>query len=444
MKPSRKLLLISYFYPPVGGIGVQRALSFTRYLPDNGLEVHVLTSTNPAAPVMDPKLLDLVPPVVKIHKAYTLEPPFYLRKKIWNLLPGSKKASNGKPAEAGPRPQAPAAPSWRSKLKAIPQRVLCPDPQVLWVPLAIRRAKQIVREHGIDTVLATAPPFSVFLISNALKREFPDIKLVSDFRDEWLRFYLTDFDFLRSDYTVRRATEIERETIELSDVVVAVTRSSLSEIRSRYPEQPESKFAVVPNGYDPAAFSGIEPRAHGQPGRMIVTHTGTAYLTASPKYYLDAVDALPEHIRSSIETRFIGRVTETESKVFENRKSPVKVLGFMPQKEALKLTAETDYLLLTMTNDFSLPGKMFEYLAMGKPLLSLSPAGGEVARLVEETRSGWCVNHEDPAAIRRMLIEAWERLQRPGEVFRPNREAIDQYQRPRLSARLASILGSGR
>lgn len=443
MKPTRKILLVSYFYPPVGGIGVQRALSFTRYLPENGLEVHVLTSANPAAPVMDHKLLDLVPAVVRVHKAYTLEPPFYLRKKIWNLMPGSKKPSNGQAGEgSSPQRARAAAPSWKSRLKEIPQRILCPDPQVLWVPLAIRRAKQVIREHGIDTVLATAPPFSVFLISNALKREFPHIKLVSDFRDEWLRFYLTDFDFLRSDYTVQRATEIERETIERSDLVVAVTRSSLAEIRSRYPEQPESKFAVVPNGYDPAAFSGVEPRPHGQAGRMIVTHTGTAYLTASPKFYLDVVDSLPEQIRANIETRFIGRVTETESKVFENRKSPVKVLGFMPQKEALKLTAETDYLLLTMTNDFSLPGKMFEYLAMGKPLLSLSPAGGEVARLVEETRSGWCVNHDDPAAIRRMLMEAWERLQRPNEVFRPNRDEIEQYQRPRLSARLASMLRS--
>jgi glycosyltransferase involved in cell wall biosynthesis len=437
---ARKVLLISYIFPPVGGIGVQRALSMARYLPENDLEVHVLTASNPAAPVMDPGLLKLVPEHVTVHTAMTAEPPFYLRKKAWELLGGGKKKA-ATPKQEGEAAK-PAAPSLLGKLKAIPQRILCPDPQVLWVPMAIRKAKQIVRRHGIDAVLTTAPPFSVFLISNEIKRTFPNVKVVSDFRDEWLRFYLTDFDFLKSDYTVRRATEIEHDTITLSDTVVAVTHSSLNEIRARYPNEPDSKFVMIANGYDPAAFAGVESRAHGQPGKMVVTHTGTAYRTASPKFYLDAVDRLPEQIRASMETRFIGRVTETETDIFANRKHQVNMLGFMPQSDALKRTGETDYLLLTMTNDFSLPGKMFEYLAMRKPILALSPPGGEVDRLIQETKSGWCVPHDDPAAIARMLETAWERLRQPQTSFEPDGEAIRGYERARLARRMAEVLKS--
>ena len=438
---SKKILLISYIFPPVGGIGVQRALSMARYLPENDLEVHVLTASNPAAPVRDENLLKLVPKHVTVHTAMTAEPPFYLRKKVWDLLGGArgKKAAGETPK---PSTAAPTSASLVSRLKAIPQRILCPDPQVLWVPFAIRRAKQIIKRYGIDAVLTTAPPFSVFMISNEIKKTFPKVKVVSDFRDEWLRFYLTDFDFLKSDYTVRRATEIERETITLSDHVVAVTHSSLNEIRSRYPEQPDNKFVMIANGYDPAVFANVKLSQHNQPSRMIVTHTGTAYKTASPKFYLDAVDRLPEHIRSTMETRFIGRVTETEAEIFNNRGHQVSLLGFMPQNEALARTGETDYLLLTMINDFSLPGKMFEYLAMRKPMLALSPPGGEVDRLIQETRSGWCVPHDDPAAIARMLTHAWERLQQPEAGFTPDEEAIRSYERARLAKHMAEVLKS--
>jgi Glycosyltransferase Family 4/Glycosyl transferases group 1 len=438
----RKVLLISYIFPPVGGIGVQRALSMARYLPENDLEVHVLTASNPAAPIYDQNLVKLIPAHVKVHTAMTAEPPFYLRKKVWDLLGGGKKKASRQPE--GETPKAIGSPSLLGRLKAIPQRILCPDPQVLWAPMAIRKAKRVIKNYGIDAVLVTAPPFSVFLISNEIKRTFPHVKLVSDFRDEWLRFYLTDFDFLKTEYTVQRATQIERDTVTLSDTVVAVTQGSLNEIRSRYPNEPDSKFVMIPNGYDPAAFSGVESRKHGQPGRMIVTHTGTAYHTASPKFYLDAVDRLPDKIRASMETRFIGRVTETEAGIFSNRGHQINLLGFMPQKDALIHTAETDYLLLTMINNFSLPGKIFEYLAMRKPILALSPPGGEVDRLIQETRSGWCVPHEDPAAIARMLTHAWERLQKTPHEPEPavdfNDEAIHGYERAGLARRMAGVL----
>jgi glycosyltransferase involved in cell wall biosynthesis len=258
--------------------------------------------------------------------------------------------------------------------------------------------------------------------------------LISDFRDEWLRFLLADFEFQSGDFARRQAEEIERAAIEASDVVLAVTRSSLDEIRGRYPEQPERKWALVPNGYDPDNFPAVAPPGEGTPGRMVVGHMGTAYKTASPRYYLDAIDRLPEAIRSRIETRFIGRIAETETEIFRGRGSDVKLLGFQPQSEALRLAAECDYLLLTMTNDFSLPGKLFEYFALGRPVLALSPRGGEVDRLLAETGAGWCAPHDDPAAIDGLLRSAWGRIERGERAFTPDWESIRRYERPRLAA----------
>ena len=312
---------------------------------------------------------------------------------------------------------------------------------MLWVPFALRRASRLIRRHGIDCVMVTAPPFSVLLIGNALKRRFPGIKLITDFRDEWLRFYLTDFDFLKDDHTRRRAEEIERGAIEASDRVIAVTRSSLREIRGRYPEQPDSKFVFLANGYDPDTFAGFTPRRH-EGSSMVVTHMGTAYRTASPAFYLDALDGMPPEVRSRMETRFVGRVAESEMDVFANRAAPVKLLGFKPQAEAVRYTEETDYLLLTMTNEFSLPGKLFEYMATGKPVLALSPAGGEVDEILKETGAGWCVEHTDRAAIQAMIRDAWQLVASGQRPPASNREAIRRYERPRLAAELASLINS--
>lgn len=438
MPVQPKLLIVSYVFPPAGGITVQRALSLAKYLPACGVEVHVLTAANAASPVYDPGLLKHIPPEVTVHRAFTPELPFYLRKKLWNLFSGGKKGTS-KPAGAAPK-TAPAPPSLKSRATAWVRRIFSPDPQVVWAPFAVRRAARLIRRHKIDWVLVTAPPFSVFLIGNALKRKFPGIRLISDFRDEWLRFYVAEFDFLRNDHTRLRAEAIERATIESSDLVLAVTRSSLQEIAGRYPEQPGAKFGLIANGYDPETFASFTSRPHNG-GGMVVTHAGTVYKSSSPHYYFDALDALPEELRRDVRTRFIGRVTETEENLLRERGGEaVEVLGFMPQREALRRMEETDFLLLTMTNDYSLPGKLFEYMATGKPILAISPRDGEVDRILRETGAGWCADPERPDEIVDMLRRACEFTRTGRNGLSPDRDAIRRYERPRLAAELADLL----
>jgi hypothetical protein len=432
--PGRRLLLISYEFPPAGGITVQRALNFSKYLPGSGVEVHVLSARNPATPILDPSLLRQVPAEVTLHRAFTPELPFALRKRLWEILRGGSAAA--KPATgSAPEPSGKA----RGHLAGWVRGLFFPDPHIVWRRFALRRASAIICRHAIDTVMVTAPPFSTFLIGADLKRRFPHLRLVTDFRDEWLRFLLVDFDFFNSQETRARATRVERQVVELSDLVLAVTRRSLDAIRSSYPGQPDAKFAVVPNGFDPDVMGKVTPKRHGLAGKMIVTHVGTVYKTASPRYYLDAVDSLPPEIRASIVTRFIGRLAETETGVFENRASEIVQLGFLPQDQAVSYLGESDYLLLTMTNDFSLPGKLYEYLASRRPVLALSPGQGEVDLLLRETRGGWCAPHDDPARIRAMLLQAWERTRSGAFEWDTDCAAVESYQRPRLAARLAAL-----
>lgn len=432
MSPEKKnrLLLISYLFPPAGGVAVQRALSLAKYLPQCGYYVHVLSAKNAAGPVRDPGLLAHVPACVTLNHAFTPELPFHVRQTLWKWLSGRKaKPANGDAAATG----------GKTLLTEITRRVLCPEPEVVWVPFATRKASAIVRQYHIDTVLVTAPPFSAFLVGLALKRKFPKIRLVSDFRDDWLGFYLRAFDFQRSDYTRRRAQAIERATVGASTLVSTVTESIQRQLQSRYTDQPAKKIVLIPNGYDPESFAGFAHRPH-QERRIVVTHVGTVYSASSPRYYLDALDQMPEEVRSCFETRLIGRITPEEQPLLTGRKSDVKILGFLPQPQALRCMEETDYLLLTLTDAGSSSGKIFEYLASNTPILALAPPDGEVARILHETATGMCVDPQQSAAIRKELQRMYDQRDSARSGFQPNWPAIRRYERPRLAAEFGRLM----
>jgi len=290
--------------------------------------------------------------------------------------------------------------------------------------------------------MVTAPPFSAFLVGLALKRRFPHIRLISDFRDDWLGFYLASFDYQRGDHTRRRAEEIERATVAKSTFVLAVTESLQAQLRSRYSREPGEKFVLIPNGYDPESFTGFTPRRHDG-DRIVVTHVGTVYSASSPRFYLDALDEMPDEVRARFETRFVGRITPDQAPFLDGRKSQIRRLGFLPQASALRQMEDTDYLLLTLTDAGSLSGKIFEYLATGKPILALSPTGGEVARILHETGGGWCADPLRRDAIRGELQRIYDQRDFTGRDFEPNWAAIRKYERPRLAAELGRLLRGG-
>lgn len=422
----------------MGGIGVQRALSIAKYLPRTGFEVHVLRARNAAGPVYDPDLLLEIPKEARIHDSFTPELPFGFRQKLWHMFGRDNSRQPVPAAELTPGGSGRRWFRWRTLPLELGKRILCPEPEVLWVPFALRAARRIIRENDIDSLLITAPPFSAFLIGIRLKQEFQNIDLISDFRDDWLRFYTATFDYQQSDYTRRRVSEIERRTVESSDAVVVVTDTMLNDYRARYPSEPGKKFICIPNGYDPELFDHLET-GPAPSQDIIVTYAGTVYSASSARYYLDALDSLPAEIRSSFHTRFVGRITHDEESHFHGRQSVIQKVGFLPQHETIRMMAASDYLLVTMTDAASLTGKLFEYLATGRPILAVAPENGEIARILRATAGGWCAAPEDRAGIRDMLIRAYE-FKRNGSAFLPNSEEIRRYERPRLVAQFRALL----
>jgi hypothetical protein len=432
---SEKILLISYHFPPGGGVHVHRAVSLAKYLPQNGFEVHVLTPRNPAVPHLDPSMLAEIPADCRIHHEWTLEPPFRLRKKLWARL----TASGG--AERGVEAKSPFGLVRSTAARGL-MRLLSPDPQVLWRPFAFRGAARLIERENIGTVWVTAPPFSTFSVGNALKSRYPHVRLISDFRDEWLQYYVNQFSFKGNDYIKAQASEIERRTVELSDLVVTVTPATHEVMRSRYPDEPDSKFGMIPNGYDGSAFEFSRPSPHGT-GKIVVSHVGTLYGTTSPQAYLDAMDRLPSEVQSRFETRFVGRVAEEfDSKMLENRKSSIKVTGFIPHDQALRQMAESDYLLLSCRDRLTVPGKLYEYLAAKKPIIGLVLPQSDACKILSKSGTAWIADQADVDGIAKILLDAAD-LGSGDPIsagLQPNHDFIRRFERSALAADYAELI----
>jgi glycosyltransferase involved in cell wall biosynthesis len=427
------VLLLTYMFPPAGGIGTPRALAYAQYLPREGCRVSVLAPTKPELRDHDPDLARLIPSDVVVHRAWNPELPMSFRDRLWKrgARPGTRVA----------RTRTPTTRWLAAPFRWLAHHVLFPDPQVLWNPVAFHKACRVIEREAIDTVIVNMPPFSLLKVALALKQRFPQLKIITDFRDEWVGYYLNQIDHPTQD-KIRRAQQLEAEAVHASTYVSTVTDTWVERLRRRYPDEPPSKFVCTPNGYDPELFRDFKPRLRND-GKIVVTYFGTIHDNRiySPDNYLTAIAGLPHQIRERFETRFIGRIIGDANVSLKEAKTNVRLLGFMPKQQGIRHLQDSDFLLLIATDPSSHAGKLFDYLACGKPILALSPPGGEIDRLLRRTRSGWCADPWDPKAIRQMILSACRQLRQGSPAFNPDLDAIRACSWPRILSRFAATVG---
>jgi glycosyltransferase involved in cell wall biosynthesis len=430
------VLLLTYMFPPAGGIGTPRALAYARYLPRQNCRLSVLAPTKPALRDHDPGLDKMIPPDVVVHRAWTPELPMSFRDRIWKRGALSISGDGGSVSSA--RKRTAAAP-----FRWLAHRLLFPDPQVLWVPNAFRKACRVIEKDAIDTIIVNMPPYSLLKLALSLKREFPHLKLITDFRDEWLGYYLSQIDHPTED-KVRRAWELEAEAVHASTYVSTVTDTWVERLRRRYPGEPASKFVCTPNGYDPEMFRDFKPRRR-KDDKIVITYFGTVHDNRiySPDNYLAAVENLQAQIRNKLETRFIGRVIGDAQSLLKRTKAPVQLMGFMPKQQGIRELQDTDFLLLIATDPSSHAGKLFDYFACSKPILALSPPGGEIDRLLRLTRTGWCADPWDQNAIEEMILSACRQFKQGSAGIDPDLDVIQAYSWPQILARFAAAVRLG-
>ncbi len=417
------LLLITFSFPPAGGVGVLRALSLAKYLPASGIRVDVLTARNAPAVGRDESLLAQVPAEVTVHRTWTLDLPFALRKRFKSLIAG-KASGAAKPAGRG------------NPLKRLIGNLLLPDPQVGWLPFALPAARRIVRKRGIDAVLITVPPFSSVRLVSGLRRAFPRLPIVLDFRDEWLSTTIDFVSFNNNARARRIAFEAEADAIRDATAIVAVTEPAQAELRARYPAQNPARFRYLANGFD------AEPQPPSQPtlrdGKVLVTYIGSIYGSTDPGSFVEAILALPHELRARLRVRFIGRIeTAAQRESLLRLGDTVELRPFVPQAEALRALAETDYVLLISHDRINVSAKFYDYLSAGKPIVAAIHPQGEVRRLLERTRAGDWADASDAAAIAALFHSI---LTGPPATFDPDQQQIARFHRRILAQEYANLL----
>jgi hypothetical protein len=415
-----------------------RAASLARYFPAEGIHLDVLTTRNPSSVGVDSSLLQDIPAEVNIHRTMTLDLPFGIKKRLKRLVTGSKPPNSQ--ADSTTNTVKP------NLLKRVFQNLLLPDPQITWLPVLTRAARRIVRQRKIDLVLITVPPFSSVLLVERLRKEFPRLAIVVDFRDEWLSttFDLVSFLFTRSERARSVARDAEASAVTNATAVVAVTEAARHEILARYPQEPDSKFHLIPNGFDasrlgpPASSPEIRPD-----GKIVLTHIGTIYATTEPATLVEAVQSLPPEVKSRFILRFIGHIEEPRFReALLQLGEMVELKGFLQQREALAAMNTTDYVLLINHDPLNVGGKFYDYVGGGKPILGFVHPEGETRRLLEEMRAGWWAGNHDVEGIRQLFIDAAARGSSLSKEFQPDSEKIAQYERKVLAQRYAALLHS--
>jgi len=375
----RRLLLISYHFPPVGGAGVQRPVKFVKYLRHFGWDVSVLMAANPSVPVFDESLLADIPDQTIIRKARTLEPGYQFKR---NVAVANEHGSTDKPGLLTQAKQ-----RMKGALRSVAGIVLQPDPQVLWLPAARKAGLQLLRDIPHDAILATAPSYSNLLLGKMLKRK-SKLPLILDYRDEWdlSSKYLENSQRDHVSHFVQQ--RMQRSILRNADGLIATTQASTAHLLERAATWGvDLPGTCIYNGFDVDDFANLQrsATANAASNKLRIVYTGTLWNLTTVEPLVQAIEALSAQncpLLSQLELVFVGRKTAEQLELL-NRISKtacqLDLRDYCEHKDALSLMQAADVLCLLLSDvpgaDRVAPAKLFEYLAMRKEILAIMPTG---------------------------------------------------------------------
>lgn len=437
----KKALLVSYVFPPTGGSGVQRVAKFAKFLPQSGWDVTVLTAANPSVPLVDGSLMGDVPADTLICRAKTLEPSYSIKSKL--------AESDGIPGDS--RSRSPRA--WvTAGLRRAANLVLQPDPQILWKHHAVRAGLRILRESPHDVIFASAPPFSTLLIAREISRR-SGVPLVVDYRDEWglsNRYW----ENKRPDRISTLIQErMQRAVLRSSAAVVATTQASASNLRDECRRcHSSARVECIFNGFDADDFAST---SHDRPlsasdGLIRLAYVGTLWTLTTIKPIVRALVALAESSAGDLANfRLVvaGRRTPAEKTILQELEPLGPIVeehDYVDHSAAVSLMSAADELCITLADvpgaDRVLPAKVFEYLAVGRPILGVAPRG-DLWRLLERFPQSRAFEPGDIHGIAKHLLKSIRSSSSP-TTEPANHSPIAEFERVNQTRQLAEILSA--
>ena len=425
---NSKVLVIAYYWPPSGGSGVQRWLKFVKYLPSFGWKPYVFTPANPSFELKDESLLNDVPPEAEVIRFPIWEPYG-----LFNSLSGKKEKTSGALVQREKK-------SLVGKLSILIRgNFIIPDPRVFWVRPSVRFLKEYLKKNQIETIITTGPPHSIHLIGLRLKNANPSLKWIADFRDPWSEWGLLDSLQVGS---VARGLHrrLERKVLQRADEVITITPFYVNQF-SRLGGR---KVELLTNGFDESDFKNFSLK---KSDRFLVRHIGIVNEKCDPRPFMKAVAELcyrNEELRKAITVEFVGTVHPAFKEFVQMDPVMSSFTVFtnpVPHKALMDIyaTSAVTVLILHGYKDAEgyMPGKLFEYIATGLPVLGVGPANGDAATILDQGQNGKMFDHTDGNGIMGFLENCflnWKNAATPAQ------KTISSFSRKALTESLVRLI----
>jgi glycosyltransferase involved in cell wall biosynthesis len=417
-----KVLIITYYWPPAGGSGVQRWLKFVKYLQEFGIEPVVYTVENANYLKQDASLLNEVPKGIEILKQPIWEPTALLFwKKSKQQTKGISNVSKG------------------GFLSFIRGNFFIPDPKVFWVKPSVSYLQKYLDNHTIDVIISTGPPHSMHLIAEKLHQK-NTVKWLADFRDPWSDlYYNTDFNQLA--FAKNKNKRLEERILRNSDCILTVSNSLKEEL-----EKTAKKVEVITNGFDDE-FSASNNVILDT--KFSISYIGLLPKQSNPKLLFKVLKGLckeSEIFKKDLKLNFIGDISEeVKVEILANKLDEnTDFVGYVSHQEAIAYQNKSQVLLLLIPNVKNnkgiLTGKLFEYLKAKRPILAIGPEKGDLATILQETNSGVIVNFDAEEKLKLEIVALYQKYKE--DKLTVNFSNIEKYHRKELTKKLASILKS--
>jgi glycosyltransferase involved in cell wall biosynthesis len=423
-----KVLIITYYWPPSGGSGVQRWLKFVKYLPSFGITPYVFTPENPSFDVRDESLLKDVPAEAEVIH-FPIWEPYKLGQRI-SAKPGT---SNTHSRDTG-----------NSFLKNVTTwlrgNLLFPDPRIFWVKPSVQFLEGFLKDNDIKTVITTGPPHSVHMIGFRLKKKIPTLKWIADFRDPWSEWgILSSFKLTAWARKIHR--RMERQVLTTADKVITITPFYVKQLE----RLSGRKVDLITNGFDEVDFAHISVRVTK---KFMIRHIGLVNPSCDPKPFMKAMRDLAlgdSDFANHVEINFTGNINEEFKQFVLADGILARITTFshsVPHSELIGLYENSSALLLVLTGykdgEGFLPGKLFEYLATGIPIIAVGPVPSDANELLRELNSGEMIESGNSEMIKQRVLTLYQDW-KSGPAHK-NNDLATQYSRKELTFKLVELL----
>lgn len=417
-----KVLIITYYWPPAGGSGVQRWLKFVKYLQEYGIEPVVYTVDNVRYLKEDKSLLDDVPRNTKVLKHSIWEPTDLL---FWKKKKSQKSGISNI--------------SQNRFLSFIRGNFFIPDPKVFWVNSSVKFLQKYLNSNKVDAIISTGPPHSMHLIAQKLHKK-NKLKWIADFRDPWTDLYYNK-DFSEQSFAKKKNKILEKSVLKNADCVLTVSESLKEQfsINAR-------RVEVITNGYDNEIRSAEDTVLDKL---FTISYIGLLPKQSNPKLFFKVLQELcsqNEDFKNDLKLNFIGDISDdVRVEVLKNNlEKNTSFKGYVDHEKAIEFQNKAQVLLLLIPNIEKskgiLTGKLFEYLIAKRPILAIGPEDGDLAEILKETDSGILIDFSNREQLSSEILKFYHQYKKGN--LKVNSKNIGKYHRKELTKKLAFIIKS--